>query len=109
MTDIDINGLPGALSFTGVFKVQNGHAIPDATRLGLLVFQRFRPPGLVQIVPAIEGGVRKPLLSSVRRTGKAGSSTSRMITSFSEAGRAGTIFPDRIGCVELGGVGYDHG
>ena len=34
-------------------------AVPDAIRLGLLVFQGFRPTGLVQIVPTIEGGARK--------------------------------------------------
>src|SRR5208282_371402 len=35
-----------------------GNAVPDAIRLGLLVFQGFRPTGVVQIVPTIEGGVR---------------------------------------------------
>jgi hypothetical protein len=32
--------------------------VPDPIRLGLLVFQGFGSTGVVQIVPAIKGGVR---------------------------------------------------
>jgi hypothetical protein len=49
------------------------------------IVQGFRPAGLVQIVPAVEAR-GMPIFSSVRRTGKADSSTSRMISNFSEAG-----------------------
>ena len=34
------------------------NAVPDAIRLGMSVVQSFRPTGLVQIVPAVEGGAR---------------------------------------------------
>jgi hypothetical protein len=34
------------------------NAVPDAIRLGMSIAQGFRPTGLVQIVPAVEGGAR---------------------------------------------------
>src|SRR5947209_15433535 len=35
-----------------------GNAVPDAIRLRMSIVQGFRPAGLVQIVPAVEGGTR---------------------------------------------------
>src|ERR1700756_4215858 len=34
------------------------NAVPDAIRLRMSVVQSFRPTGLVQIVPTVEGGAR---------------------------------------------------
>jgi hypothetical protein len=61
-------------------------AVPDPIRPGRAIVQGLRPAGLIAIVPAVEGRPGMPSFSSVRFTGRCDCSTSRMISSFSEAG-----------------------